>query len=82
MLGKSKLFIKSYLIKKGVEKNIIEEQFYEFEEKNNDWEKKSALIFAKKKKLLDNNKDINKSLAKMSRAGFSYEICKEILGIS
>ena len=33
----------------------------------------------RKKKLLDNDKDYEKKLSKMARAGFSYEISKEIL---
>ena len=40
----------------------------------------SAKIFAKKKKLLEKNENYEKKLAKMARAGFSYDICKKILG--
>ena len=35
--------------------------------------------FAKKKNLLNNNLDYEKKLSKMARAGFSYDIAKEIL---
>ena len=41
---------------------------------------KSAKIFTKKKKLLEKNESYEKKLAKMARAGFSYDICKKILG--
>ena len=47
---------------------------------NNNWELESAKIFAKKKKLLEKNESYEKKLAKMARAGFSYDICKKILG--
>jgi len=33
-----------------------------------------------KKKLLEKNESYEKKLAKMARAGFSYDICKKILG--
>ena len=47
---------------------------------NENWELNSAKIFAKKKKLLEKNESYEKNLAKMARAGFSYDICKKILG--
>ena len=37
------------------------------------------LNMQKKKNLLNDNKDYEKKLSKMARAGFSYEIAKEIL---
>ena len=46
---------------------------------NDNWELESAKIFAKKKKLLEKNESYEKKLAKMARAGFSYDICKKIL---
>ena len=79
--GKSKRFIENYLIQKGIEKLIVQEKIKEFEETNYDWEKNCALIFAKKKKLFDTNMEYEKKLSKMARAGFPYEICKEILKI-
>ncbi|SVD05476.1 uncharacterized protein METZ01_LOCUS358330, partial [marine metagenome] len=51
MQGKSKVFIKSYLIQKGIEKNILNNSLDQFEEENPEWEKKSAKIFVRKKKL-------------------------------
>ena len=80
--GKSKNFIKYYLIQKGIEKDIIEETFSDFEIKNPEWEIESAKIFARKKIL--NKKSTNsveKDLAKMARAGFDYKIIKAILEI-
>ena len=48
-------------------------------EDNKNLEKENALKFAKKKNLLDNGKDYQKNLSKFARAGFSYEVAKEIL---
>tara|TARA_B100001123_G_C14887957_1_gene858693 strand:+ start:186 stop:656 length:471 start_codon:yes stop_codon:yes gene_type:complete len=76
---KSKKFIENYLIKKGVEQIDIHKKLEEFENNNYDWEKKSAFAFAKKKKLLESSDSFEKKLGKMARAGFPYEICKEIL---
>ena len=36
--GKSRIFIKKYLLQKGIEKNIIEKTFKNFEFKNPNWE--------------------------------------------
>ena len=77
--GKSKMFISNYLINKGIDKIVIQNKLDEFNYNNNNWEKNSAIIFAKKNKLFDKNKDFQKKLGKMSRAGFSYELSKEIL---
>ena len=77
--AKSKNYIKQYLLKKGVNKEIINEQISIHYESNLDIEKENALKFAKKKKLLGDDKDYQKKLSKMARAGFSYEISKEIL---
>ena len=77
--AKSKKFIQNYLFQKGIEKNIIQEKLKDFETNNYDWEKKSAFAFAKKRKLLETKENFEKKLGKMSRAGFSYEICKQIL---
>ena len=80
--GKSKIYIISYLMQKGIEKNMVEKTFKNFELKNPNWESDSAKIFARKKRLgvkYSNNPE--KDLAKMSRAGFNYKIIKEILEI-
>ena len=76
---KSKNYIKQYLIRKGVSQELADEQISLFYEKNQNLEKENALKFAKKKKLINDKKDYEKKLAKMARAGFSYEISKEIL---
>ena len=81
MHGKSKNYIKSYLIKKYIKKDLIDETINNFEFINPDWEKESAEIFVRKYRLKP--KDINnkeKNLAKMARAGFNYNISKKILG--
>jgi len=78
--GRSKNFIFNYLIKKGVSKSQIQNNFNLMQQDNNNWELESAKIFTKKKKLLEKNESYEKKLAKMARAGFSYDICKKILG--
>tara|TARA_Y100000766_G_C18802842_1_gene553957 strand:+ start:259 stop:732 length:474 start_codon:yes stop_codon:yes gene_type:complete len=77
--AKSKKYINQYLINKGINKKIADDQIALFYKKNENIEKKNALKFAKKKKLLNDNLDYEKKLSKMARAGFSYEIAKEIL---
>ena len=79
MQGKSKSYVKSYLIQKGIEKNILNNSLDQFEEEDPEWEKKSAKIFVRKKKLENSNENKQKNLSKMARAGFSYDISKEIL---
>ena len=78
--GKSKNFIFNYLIKKGVNKSQIQNNLNSMNQNNDNWELESAKIFVKKKKLLEKNESYEKKLAKMARAGFSYDICKKILG--
>ena len=77
--GKSTKFIFNYLIKKGVNKSQIQNNLNSMKQDNENWELESARIFAKKKKLLEKNESYEKKLAKMARAGFSYDICKKIL---
>ena len=77
--GRSKNFIFNYLIKKGVNKTQIQNNLNLMQQDNDDWEFASAKIFVKKKKLLEKNESYEKKLAKMARAGFSYDICKKIL---
>ena len=78
--GKSKNYISNYLIKKGINKIEIQDNLKKFKEINNDWQLTSAKLFAKKKRLLESNLSYEKKLAKMARAGFSYDICKKIIG--
>ena len=68
------------MIKKGVNKSQIQENLNSMNQSNDNWELESAKIFVKKKKLLEKNESYEKKLAKMARAGFSYDICKKILG--
>ena len=77
--AKSKNYIKQYLLQKGINKQLIEEQISLFYENNKNLEKENALKFAKKRNLIDNDQDYQKKLSKMARAGFSYDIAKEIL---
>ncbi len=78
--GKSKKYIFSYLLKKGVLKFDIQNCLNEFEKNDDNWELNSAKLFAKKKKFYDSKDSYEKKLAKMARAGFNYEISKKILG--
>ena len=77
--AKSKNYIKQYLIRKGVENKLADQQISTFYKNNINLEKDNALKYAKKKNLLNDNNDYDKKLAKMARAGFSYEIAKEVL---
>ena len=78
--GKSKISIISYLVQKGIEKNLIEETFENLELKNPNWETESAKIFARKKRLrIKHSNNFEKDLAKMARAGFNYNLSKKIL---
>ena len=80
--GKSKNFITSYLLHKGIEKSLINNIFKDFELDNPDWEYESAKIFVRKKILgFNDEKNKEKNLAKMSRAGFDYNISKKMLGL-
>ena len=76
---KSKNYIKQYLLQKGIDKQLIEEQISLFYENNKNLEKENAIKFAKKRNLINNNQDYQKKLSKLARAGFSYDIAKEIL---
>ena len=76
--GKSKIFIKNYLFKKGIDEKLSSEIFTELNEENSNWEIESARTFARKKNFKNNNNN-EKNLSKMARAGFSYEIAKKIL---
>ena len=65
MQGKSKGFIKSYLIQKGIEKNILNNSLDQFEEEDPEWEKKSARIFVKKKRIENSNENKQKKILYM-----------------
>ncbi len=76
---KSKNYIKQYLILKGINGKLVDEQISLFYEINHNKEKENAFKYAKKKNLLNKQENYKKNLSKMARAGFSYEIAKEIL---
>ena len=78
--GKSKIFVKNYLMQKGIEKNLIKKTFENFELKNPNWETESAKIFARKKRLgIKYSSNFEKDLAKMARAGFDYQTSLKVL---
>ena len=77
--GKSKTFIKNYLFIKGIDEKLSSKIFLELDEADTNWEINSARIFARKKNFQKNNKNNEKNLSKMARAGFSYEIAKKII---
>lgn len=77
--GKSRVFVRNYLIQKGIEKVILNNSLDQFEKEDPEWEKKSANIFIRKKRLENSSKNKQKNLSKMARAGFSYNISKKIL---
>ena len=77
--AKSKNYIKQYLLQKGIDKQLIKKQISLFYENNKNLEKENALKFAKKRNLINNDQDYQKKLSKLARAGFSYDIAKEIL---
>lgn len=81
--GKSEIFIKNTLMKKGVDKKILNTALKEFEKKYPSWKIESAKKFASKKKLgkYGNTKNKEKDLSKMSRAGFDYKIAIKALGL-
>ena len=68
------------MIKKGIDKNEIQDYFNTFKINNNEWEMNAALLFAKKKNLIKSTDSYEKKLGKMARAGFNYELCKKVLG--
>ena len=79
--GRSEIYIKNNLYIKGVEKNIIKKILSDFDKNNPGWEIKSARTFAKKKGLGKYKSNREKDFGKMVRAGFNYNIIKDILEI-
>ena len=79
--GRSKIYIKNNLYIKGVKKNIIKKILSDFDKSNPGWEIESAKTFAKKKGLGKDKSNREKDLGKMARAGFNYNIIKNILEI-
>ena len=77
--GKSKNFIIQYLNQKGLQKETINKQIEIVYNVDLNIEKESAIKYIKKKNLLNKDISYEKKLAKMARAGFSYEIVKTLL---
>ena len=78
--GKSRIFVKNYLMQKGIEKNLIKKTFENFELNNPNWEIDSAKIFARKKRLGKKySSNIKNDLAKMTRAGFDVQTSLKVL---
>jgi len=77
--GKSRLYIKHYLLQKGIKLDLILKLLDKSDENNLNWEFESAKKFAEKKIFSKKNNNKEKSLSKMAKAGFSYEISKKIL---
>ena len=83
--GLSKQKMQQKLMSKGVDKNLIQEKMIEAVDESSfdEMDLKSAQIFAKKKSLgiYRKNKDADpkKELAKMCRAGFSFETARKAL---
>jgi|TARA_B110000116_G_scaffold266731_1_gene277911 SOS response regulatory protein OraA/RecX len=77
--GKSKIYITSHLIQKGVDKYMIADNFEKIYLEDPEWEENSAKIFVRKKNLNQKLNSFQKNLAKMGRAGFSYDLSKKIL---
>ena len=80
--GKSKNFIISYLLNKGLEKENVNDVINNFEIDFPNWQEKSIDIFIRKKRIiLEDEKNKEKNIAKMARAGFDYNIIKKKLRI-
>ena len=62
--AKSKNYIKQYLIRKGVNNKLVNDQISDFYKKNLNLEKENALKFAKKKNLLNNKENYEKNSLK------------------
>ena len=77
--GKSRIFIKAYLIQKGVKSETISEAIKSYDHKNSDWELDAARTYVRKKRFSNTIKDKNKNLSKMARAGFTYDVSNKIL---
>ena len=80
--GKSKNFIISYLLKKGLDKKDVNDVINNFESDFPNWQENSADTFIRKKRIaLNDKKNKEKNIAKMARAGFDYNIIKKKLGL-
>jgi len=85
--GKSVRAIQTYLRSKGVSSDIIEQMLADYSDDHNktaaEIEFESALIFARKKRLgpyrTSEDFDSQKELARLARAGYSYDTARRVL---
>lgn len=77
--GKSRIFIKSYFLQKGIKGDLIYKSLENYDNENPDWELESAKTFARKKRFSNTTDDREKKLSKMARAGFNFDISKKTL---
>ena len=64
---------------KGINTKLANTQILQFYNLDNNIELENAKKFAIKKNLMNDKIDFEKKLSKMARAGFSYEISKQVL---
>ena len=86
--GQSATLIKQKLLQAGLSKNIVLKAFKE-DENHFENEFKAALIMAKKKRIgpfslkpIDDKSERRRQIARLVRAGFNYEICKNVFDYS
>mgnify|MGYP000500939292 CR=1 FL=1 len=86
--GQSATLIKQKLLQAGLSKNIVLKAFTE-DENHFENEFKAALVMAKKKRIgpfsvKPNSDDAERrrQMARLARAGFNYEICKNVFDYS
>ena len=85
--GKSAKAIQIYLRGKNVPLDTIKEALDQFDHEHfetpNDAEYQAAITFARKKRIgpfrKDKEKDIQKELGRLARAGFSYDTSRRVL---
>ena len=86
--GQSATLLKQKLLQAGLSKNIVFKAFAE-DENHLENEFKAALVMAKKKQIgpfslkpTNDKSERRRQLARLARAGFNYEICKNVFDYS
>ena len=86
--GQSATLIRQKLLQAGLSKNIVLKAFKE-DENHFENEFKAALVLAKKKRVgpfslkpTNDKSERKRQIARLARAGFSYEICKNVFDYS
>tara|TARA_B100000900_G_scaffold324203_1_gene283816 strand:- start:29 stop:604 length:576 start_codon:yes stop_codon:yes gene_type:complete len=86
--GQSATLIKQKLLQAGLTKNIVLKAFTE-DENHFENEFKAALVLAKKKRIgpfslkpTNDKSERRRQIARLARAGFNYEICKNVFDYS